>query len=250
MKQESPCFSCGERQSFNDIKLADITLNDNPINNTDGSLLNLTAKVDNVASAYNGKVYSLIYGSGGTSHSRIRIKTDGGVEDFNLNGSNSTDPVYDAATKTVSRDFHIVDATKGIDITLTQKVGTSSGTDSKAYELSYSVKNNSTSEATIDFLFNADTAYNNDDSQDNYYVNGNLLNKFTVFSNNGASKIGDVATNANVTSPIPDSLSLVDKGMSLPFTEYFSWAGSKPNVVCMGNYFDIGKWELATLCSR
>ena len=228
--------------SFDDIRIADISLSDNPINTNSGGLLALTARVDNVDSYANGRNLNLIYGNGSTSSSKLNIKTQNGDFQVDLSSLTTTATTYDAASQTVSRDFNIVEPSLVIDVTVTQKIGTSESQNAKAYELYYSVKNNSAAEVTVDFLFHADTAYNNNDSKDNYYVGGTLLDKYTVFGDS-SSTTGDVASNPNVVSTVPSSMSLVDKDNALPFTEYFEWTDSNPNVVCVGQYFEIKDWS-------
>ena len=229
--------------NFDDVKIADLTLSENPINSTSGARLALTARVDKVNSASNGKTFNLIFGDGGTSHSKLRIETSAGKYDFNLAELSSNPPTYDATTKTVSRDFHILDPSKGIDVTLTQAVGVQNMDNAKEYNLSYTVKNNSSSaDVKVSFLFNADTAYNNNDAKDNYFVNGALLEKYTVYGKT-TSKTGNVATNSNVNHTVPGSLSLVDKDNALPFTEFFEWNTINPDVVCVGPYSSIREWN-------
>lgn len=228
--------------SFDDIRIADISLSDNPINTDSGGLLALTARVDNVDSYANGRNFNLIFGDGSTSSSKLNIKTQNGDFEVDLSSLTTTATTYDAASQTVSRDFNIVEPSLGIDVTVTQKIGTSESQNAKAYELYYSVKNNTTTDVNVDFLFHADTAYNNNDYKDNYYVDGTLLDKYTVFADS-SSTIGDVATNANVVPTVPSSMSLVDKDNALPFTEYFEWAGSNPNVVCVGQFLQIKDWD-------
>ena len=231
--------------AFDDIKIADLTINNSPISGTTGSTLAFSAKVDNAASAANGQTFGLIFGDGGTSHSKIRVSTSKGTKEVDLNSVTTSTPQFDAVNKTWSRDYVIDDADTGAKVTIKQTIGTKETTDSKSYEISYTVKNDSAESAKVDFLFNADTAYNNNDSKDNYFVNGNYLSHHTVYKSASAT-LGDVDTNANVISGIPSSLTLVDKDDALPFTENFSWAGSNPDVVAVGPYSSIANFSYYT----
>lgn len=198
---------------FSDFKLADLVLGQTPISaSSRGNSLNLRAIVDSGTSASNGKTYNLIYGSGSTSHSSIRVQTgtmsSPEVIDFDqMQISN-----FQSGTNADGKAFWSRDLTYqngDVDIIVTQTIALDQNTNAiKDYAVSCEIKNNSSENAEVDFMFHADTAYNNNDRCEGYYVGSSRVDTTRVYSQPG-SKFTAGSTNSNVDSTgIPSSFSI------------------------------------------
>lgn len=238
---------------FTDFQLADLSLGTSPFSaNSSGSQLSLQAVVNNQNLASYGKSYNLIYGSGGTSYPSIRLNY------LDSNGQNQTNTYEFAGLPSSnfqsgldgngnaywSRDF-VIQNSDGVDMKVTQKIsiGADTSTD-KNYSLEYQIENLSTDKnVDVDFMFHVDTAYNNNDRCEGYYIDGNRVQNSCIYSKDG-SKFTDGSTNANVISGIPSSLSIVDVDEALAFSEKITFDNSsKPDSFSIGNYSSIHDWS-------
>ncbi len=92
------------------------------------------------------------------------------------------------------------------------------------YEISYEVQNKSSAQGSdkigIDFMHHFDTAYNNNDSVERYYVEGSRVEKTTMYE----------------YSSMPDSFSIWGPVSELPFTGSVMVGGNKPDYLYLGHY--------------
>lgn len=247
---------------FTDYTIADVSLGKTPFDSHSQAYeLNLQACVKNDAVE---QTYDLIYGSGGTSNSSFRLT-------YPKNGAAATDP---PVTETVQfnslqptgfvaggspgseswkRSFNYTTA-DGDEIVITQEVTAHNPRDraqEKYYNISYSFNNKSNKDITLDFMFNADTAYNNNDLCEGYFINdgsGKRLDKWSMFTDGGnwsSALIGqNGTTNANIKTSLPGSFSIIDVNQALAFSEKISFvSGSKPNALSIGPYSQVDQWS-------
>lgn len=230
---------------YSDFSLADIDLGRSPFSaSSDADTLRLQAIVNNSASAANGKDYHLIYGDGSTSSSSFRITyATGQTEIVQMSSLRATDCSYNSATNEWSRKFNYTQ--NGNDLTIIQKVGLdTTNANEKNYIISYEIKNNSNEDTKIEFLFHADTAYNNNDRCEGYFVDKTRVTNYCVYSESTGSPLTDNTNSAYVDkSGVPNSFSIVDVDQALAFSEKISFeGGTKPDSVSIGHYSRIDDW--------
>lgn len=248
---------------FTDFTIADVNLGQSPFGpNSGADHLNLQAVVNNPDSPANGNVYSLIYGAGGTSDSSFRLKyqKDDGTDANMIVDMDSLSPIPSEYTTGVDangnswwkRNFKYTND-DGIEIKITQQVTAMLPADpaqEKKYNIAYSFENMSAGkDIAVDFMFHCDTAYNNNDICEGYFVrdgsgNGNRLDKTCMFTDGGSwsSSLIGTATD-NITNHLPDSFSIIDVESALAFSEKISFVqGSEPNAVSLGYYSQIDDW--------
>ena len=239
---------------FDNIKLSDVNLGMNPFTaNTDPNHLALQAVVDKADSVFDGKSYNLIFGNGSTSSSSFKLNYE------DANGNNKTEVVnmsqlavadyeYDANSKTWSRTFNYTNA-DGINISITQTVQAdeTSVADEKNYKIAYTFTNNvPNSEASVEFMFHTDTAYNNNDQCEGYFINGQRVENNCVYTTQGSPMTdGQTSTHIYEQADVPNSFSVVDVDEALAFSEKISFSGtgdSRPKSVSIGHYNEIDEW--------
>lgn len=236
---------------FSDFRLPDLTLGQHPFNQDDSAnTLALQAIVDNPDLAANGKSYNMIYGNGNTSSSSIRVKYENGGTQVcdqvllsSLQSGNYT--VSDAAgTPVWSRDFNYKKDDAGIDIVIRQEITIDdSGADEKKYKVKYSLINNGATDVKTDFMFHVDTAYNNNDRCEGYFVNGQRVDNYCVYSRPDSVFTDGVNSSYIYDTGVPDSFSIVDTEKALAFSEKITLTGSKPDSVSIGHYNQIHNWD-------
>lgn len=230
---------------FDDFKLADVSLGKTPIKANEGAdMLHLQAIVDNDTLAMNGKTFNLIFGNGSTSDSSVRITDSSGnksvlgmkdlkISNFATNGSDEW-----------SRDFTYSTGT-GTELTITQTVKLDeSAADEKKYVISYDFAKSADIE-NVEFMFHVDTAYNNNDKCEGYFIDGNRVEKFCVYNQDaGGSDLTNGSTSAYVyNGSIPDSFSIVDVDSALAFSEKISFGSREPDSLSIGRYSQIKNWS-------
>ncbi|MBQ9141430.1 MAG: hypothetical protein IJX63_06500, partial [Lachnospiraceae bacterium] len=230
---------------YSDFSLADLDLGTKPFDaNSGADDLQLQAIVNNVDSGANGYKYNLIYGNGSTSSSSFRLTDSNGQKTVvRMDSLTATNFNYDDATKTWSRDFNYTK--NGYDLTITQKVNVEdTSSTEKNYVISYEVKNNdATNDVGFEFLYHADTAYNNNDRCEGYFVNGNRVNQFCVYSDANSSLTAGSTSSNVITTGVPSSFSIVDVDKALAFSEKISFeTGQEPDSLSMGHYSRIDEW--------
>lgn len=229
---------------FNDFKLADVSLGKTPIKeNENPDMLHLQAIVDKDTSALDGTTFNLIYGNGSTSDSSMRITDSAGnktvlnMKDFQMSAFNSN------GTDVWSRDLTYSNGA-GVDLTVTQKVKLDeSAADEKKYVISYDFAK-SADVANVEFMFHVDTAYNNNDLCEGYYINGNRVENFSIYNQdaNGSDLTGITTSSYVYNGSIPDSLSIVDVDSALAFSEKISFGSRQPDSLSIGQYSEIKEW--------
>ncbi|MBQ8592349.1 MAG: hypothetical protein IJ485_06365 [Lachnospiraceae bacterium] len=236
---------------FSDFKLADVELGRTPFSaNSGGDHLNLRAIVDNPDLAAHGKSYGLIFGNGSTSHSSMRITYEDAngtskQEVVNLRDIEATNYQYDDATKTWSRDFNYQNA-DGVDVTVTQKVSLEETSDTeKNYNIDYDFTNNGAEDIKFDFMFHVDTAYNNNDRCEGYYINGDRLEDYSLYVSDDVDNQPTVSSPNYIEAATPGekvtSFSVVDIDNALAFSEKITVDDC--DYVSMGHYNQIWNWN-------
>lgn len=238
-------------------ELENLSLGSTPFDADDhADHLCLQAVISGTDSLADGYAYSLIFGDGGTSKSSFIINHSTYDETAGSYTTTSSDLIYmrtltpydyqyDSSTQTWSRKFdYQVGTDSDSTITITQSVSTQNdkNTDTaKYYKISYDVDADglSTGDDTdhpdlysINFIFNADTAYNNDDLCESYYSNGDQIEENSIYATkNGfyssvgipadaSSSTDNVVSEANNDENSPlTSLSIINADSSLGFAE-------------------------------
>lgn len=209
---------------FTDFRMADLTLGQSPISQNSGAnSLALQAIVDSAASASNGKTYNLIYGNGGTSSSSIRVKTDSMTSPQVIGLNEMQISNYSKGTDANGKAYwsrNLTYQNGDVDIRIVQTIAINENTNAiKVYVINYKIENQSAENAEVDFMFHADTAYNNNDRCEAYFIGSNRVDKRCIYSDAG-SKFTAGSTNPNVhNSGVPDSISIVDVDNALAFSE-------------------------------
>ncbi|MGN1187387.1 MAG: flagellin, partial [Lachnospiraceae bacterium] len=226
------------------MQLADISLGKVPFRSgNDGNSLSLQA----IATNYSGVSWNLIFGNGSTSDSSFILTYDDGTgtdKSCEVKMGDITPTNYQTSgDDTWLRDFAYTNA-DGVDITITQKVVIENASDNeKNYKIEYALQNNNNKDLKIDFMFHADTAYNNNDRCEGYYINGSRVNRFSVYSESG-SPYTNGSTSSNVIANVPDSFSIVDVDNALSFAEKITIdSTNKPDSLSIGRYSSIDEWD-------
>ena len=233
---------------ISDLQLANTALNHEPFSpSANASHLNLSVSTKE---GYTPITWNMIFGQGNTSHSTVRYTyTDDlgqsvtasnelnnmAVSNYNYNGT-------DTYTRTLS---FTDDAGISFDIEQKIKVGVNDG-EKQYYTMSYEVKNNSTKDVKLDFMFNADTAYNNNDTCEGYYINGSKVNNFCLYTSPSNSEyIDQNPSYVKDIAAITDGFSVIDVDDALPFAEKILWdAAGAPDTLSIGNWrSNTGDWE-------
>lgn len=253
---------------FTDFTISDVSLGSNPFANvSNGDSLALQAIVNNPSSSAHNKQYNLIFGNGSTSHSSFRLtyKNDIGedvqvIQSMRELGNNlSVDDIPHGTTQDSQgrtqwwRSFEYSND-DDIRLTITQRITADIPEDpaqEKKYIISYDIDNNSSGnkDVALDFLFHADTAYNNRDELEGYFINGadgngKRLDKFCMYTDGGAWA-GTLTNNEtdNITNGLPGSFSIIDMDHALAFSEKVSFVpGYEPNAMTVGYYYNIHDW--------
>ena len=225
------------------LSLVDVNLGKYPLTGNPGTL-QLGAMVTNVDSPAYMQSYNLVYGNGSTSNSTIRIKyVDEGGNDasrvINLNSMQVSNylnnPLTGESSQTLSYDAD------GITFSIEQKVTLSNiGDDEKDYNFTYKLNNTSDKNLSVEFMFHVDTAYNNNDRCESYFINGNKIGATSVYTNNPAYI--DDSTSTNIYNGIPSSFSIVDTDNTLAFSEKVS-IDTMPTALSIGQYNQICNWD-------
>ena len=227
---------------FSDFKLADVSLGKTPITaGSGGDTLRLQALVDNPDSVFDGRTFNLIFGNGSTSNSSFRITDAAGnqttvkleeltAENFTTNG-----------TDTWSREFNYT-SDSGQSVTIKQNISVQeTSADEKDYVISYEFAKSGDVE-NLEFMFHVDTAYNDDDRCEGYFVGGNRVEKFCVYSQNGSDLTAGSTSPYVYNGNIPNSFSIIDTDNALSFSEKISFNGAKPDSLSIGVYSAIDDW--------
>lgn len=232
--------------AFSDFKLADVNLGQEPlVNGENADMLHLQAIVDNSASALNGKTFNLIYGNGSTSNSSLRITDTAGNQTIvRMDQLICTGFTSDSSTGACSKTFEYTGG-NGVSVSITQSIKLeNTSAEEKKYNISYEFSG--TDVANLEFMFHVDTAYNNNDRCEGYFVNGNRIENDCVY-NTGATNDSQLTANSSSSyikdGSSLDSLSIVDVDNALPFSEKISFGTDKPDSISIGVYSQIDDWS-------
>lgn len=253
---------------FEDFSIADVELGGSPFEeDSRGNILKLQAVVKNENSVAHGNTYDLIYGEGSGTYASFRLtyqNNDGSTCTRIVSLSslttkpNSYDDGVDSNGYSWWKRSFLYTNQDGVNIEITQKVtavNPADPTQEKKYNISYSFANaNSSKDVTLDFMFNADTAYDNNDTGENYYVNdgsgnGSRLDKWSIYTNgdswSGSDPIVQPGTaNEYIKPNLPNSFSIINADEALAFSERISFVpGSEPNAVSIGPHGDTASWQ-------
>ena len=201
------------------------------------------------SSDVSGVDWRLIYGDGSTSKSSVVVSKldDNGntigsyeVKLYSNLDIKVSDFRVDNDTKTWSRKFSY--DKNGIQFEIEQNVKIGNKTsDEQYYEISYQFKNTSTNKLSINFMYNCDTAYSENDLCEGYYINNQQVGNTVLYSNDSND-----ADNANeyIKYGIPSSFSIFNKDNALQFTEKINIdETNKPDSLVLGRWNAIDKWN-------
>lgn len=235
---------------FEDFVLADVDLGNTPFDeNSDPNHLNLKAIVNNETSVAHGKNYNLIFGSGSTSSSSVRITGRGNAHPIstkviNLNEFEVNSYNYDETTNTWSRELGYTDKdVPGTILIINQTVSLEESSDGKEknYVITYDIQGMGAID--VEFMFHADTAYNDIDSCEGYFTDGERVENSCIYSKEESPLINGTDS-SYVIEEIPDSFSIVNVDNALAFSEKISFeGGTTPDSVSIGRYNEIDNWN-------
>lgn len=192
-----------------------------------------------------GVDWNLIYGNGCTSSPVIKVYTEdtqGNISPavpVRLRDMTVSNYQYDNATKAFSRTLSYNGS--GVSFQINQKVKVNDKVGNEQYySLSYEIKNTSSKKMNYDFMYHCDTAYNNDDRCEGYYINGTRVNAATLYTTDSYYlNMG----NTNIINGVPDSFSVCDLDNALQFTEkVIVDTVDKPDGLSIGHYAKIDDW--------
>lgn len=225
---------------FTDFRLDEFQLSGTPFDgSSDANTLNLEVTVKDVPVAN----WDLIYGDGDTSHSTLRVSyTDDQGKQIKKDIRTSEMRIQDISVtndgKNCGRTF-LYDFGDGVSFSLKQTISvTENNGNEQFYKMDWVIKNTGTRDATAEFMFSADTAYNDNDACESYFVAGKKIDKFCLYTsdpdytNQGLPYVYDMSKISG------NSFTIIDEEHALPFTEKIEWSGANgPDVV------SIGRWD-------
>lgn len=239
----------GEISSKKVAVLKDVDLGVPPIRAGEGAnIMHLQAEVQSASN----ESYKMLYSNGDTSNPSIRFSStaSGAKEVVELSAMSATgNSDYSGTNNTWWREFQWTSADGSESVTLKQTIRLEKTSAAEQnYVISYEFTTSS-GVSDLEFLFDADTAYNNDDQCEGYYINGSRVNHFCAYSKSdadGGSAFTDSMTSSYVyKNGIPDSISIIDAEKPLSFTEKISFDGAdKPDSFVIGRYDgDLTEWS-------
>lgn len=238
----------GEISSKKVAVLKDVDLGVPPIRAGErANIMHLQAEVQSASN----ESYKMLYGNGSTSNPSIRFSStaSGAKEVVELSAMSATgNSDYSGTNNTWWREFQWTSADGSESVTLKQTIRLEKTSAAEQnYVISYEFTTSS-GVSDLEFLFDADTAYNNDDQCEGYYINGSRVNHFCAYSKSdaeGGSVFTDSMTSSYVyKNGIPGSISIIDAEKPLSFTEKISFDGAdKPDSFMIGEYDGDLKWS-------
>lgn len=233
-----------------DFRLPQITnanLTDGPVYEGSRNYLNLGVEL---TEDYSDARFDLIYGHGRTSHSSVKVEyeDDNGntvtvikdLDDLEIISESNNNSAY-------WRTYKLIDG-NGLDVNIVQRISIEPHTGtSQDYSFQYVYTNNSNMDIDISFMFNADSAYNNNDHVEGYYIGGQSVDNFCVYTRNADY----LAQNSPYIYGMDafqggKSFSIVDVDDALPFSVKLAWPNAAANeleTVSIGNWrYDTYDW--------
>ena len=234
---------------FRDFSLADVSLGVTPFDGNANNTPRLNAIVNNPNSAAHMKNYNLIFGNGSTSYASIRATNSQGESVISLSSFHSTG-INQLSDTSWENTLTYTDA-NGFDIQLIQKISTrDTSATQKDYTIEYEFQNMSSDNVTLDVMFHADTAYNNNDRCEGYFIGQNRIDQTTVYAKDTSTTVPMAQNNSNanvIYNNMPGNFSIVDVDSALPFSEKITLNGAEmPDVVSVGIYSSIYDWNYYT----
>ena len=228
--------------------VADMNLGTSPFDSSSNAgRLNLSAVVNNNTPSAAGTEMPLIFGSGTTSNSYVRLisptgeKKDYDMSTFTVDQSSFQ---YDAATNTWSRSM----SKDGIKI-IQQIQGVNESDNKKYYKMSYTICNEGTNPAfeagsKAIFMFNADTAYGGDsrgDYEESYFTSAGKLDNNKVYSTAGSALTPQTDYDGYGVdySGIPSDLSIINTSRALSFSEKIELGTGNVINMAIGHYYEM-----------
>jgi len=233
---------------FTDFRLDAPELTGSPFDvSSNADRLNLSVAVKDAAVAN----WDLIYGDGTTSHSTLRVTftDDEGrsvTEHCNINEMQISSVSITNGGKNCKREL-LYSIGDDVSFTLEQSITvTSNDGNEQFYVIDWAIKNTGEREATAEFMFNADTAYNNNDLCESYYIGGKRVNQFCVYTSDPEYKSQGLSNVYDLSKISGNSFTIIDEEHALPFSEKIEWSGAnKPSVVSISEWSseNWGEWE-------
>ncbi len=227
--------------TFDQVKL-DAELVDGVFTDTSSpNYFGITAKGDNGQAQKN---WDLLFGNSYMADMEINYQSTSATigrttAHIELSNQNVINFNYDAGAKSWSRTYSVMTG-DGLNLEVTQKAVLGSKTnENQYYTISYEVKNNSNSQVTFDFLHHEDTAFNNDDHHDSYYMGGDAMSRTTMYT---TSSVYDGIMDSNIHKQALSDFSVANLIDNLTgFTENIvvDAGGLSADTVVMGQFYDI-----------
>lgn len=234
---------------FSEISLANTTLGQDPITaNSSHSYLHLFASS---SEAYGGQSWDLLFSSHTSSQLRVSYTNASGstiTETTALASLPCSNFQFDSATNTYSRMITYASPGGGtLGLIQTIQVGAHEAT-SQYYNISYEMQNNLGMDASIDLLFDADTAYGGTHAGDyveSYYIGGQRVDNYTMYTAPGNTIFTDTSLGyVEDISTLSDGFSIVNTQAALQFSENIRWGSNDtPDAVYIGFYGTGRDWN-------
>lgn len=226
-------------------------LDDGPFSaHSNGGQLRLSATSTGAATPI---TWPLIFGDGSTSNPKIQGSytpsgsTSTSAFQFELKTITATNYTAQQSgdDKIWSREFSCPE-TNGLKLSVKQTVTLHKKEINKQYyTIDYEVKNDSNFEVTYNLIHHEDTAYDDNDSCESYFLSGgNKVEQSSMYTTTYTS-----LNNANVHGSMPTSLSIVNEDAALCFTESLlldAGVGTKADTLIIGDYWSIGELDKYT----
>lgn len=221
----------GGEIEFDDFALVNTNLGLHPYPNSSADMLALQAIVNNPDSGVYGSTYQLIYNNGTTSDSSMKVtytQTDGRTVsetiDFDVLQLVGQSGDIASPSNPLCRTFN-PPSNSDVPVQIIQKIHVTEHANEKFYNIEYEFKNTGTGTLEAKFMFHADTAYNERDYEERYFINGQMVTETAVYTN-GQGLVADEFSKGTT----PDSLSIINTQRSLAFSEKIEFVGTKPDM--------------------
>jgi len=234
---------------FSDISLSNTSLGQNPFSANDShNRLHLSASS---SEDYGSQTWALLFGSHTVSSLRVNYQDASGAtatESVSLSTLPCSNFTYDSTTNTYSRTITYASPNGGT-LGLVQRIQVGSHeAASQYYTISYEMQNQLGTNASVDLLFDADTAYggtNVGDHQEGYYIGGQRVDNYTMYTSPGSSFFNDTSRGyVEDISNLNNGFSIVNTKQALQFSENIRWAaGDAPDAAYIGYYNTGRNWN-------
>ena len=223
---------------FEDISLLDTVLSTNPFqNNASADNLALQAIVVNPDSSVVGSRFNMIYGNGSTSDASLRLEYNGQTVDVDFDALTyeGTSGAIDDPANPLCRTYTYSNA-DGVEIQIDQKIHVTENDNEKFYNITYDFTNLGDVDVDAKFMFHVDTAYNNNDRCEGYYVDGTKIAQTGTY-------VGQDALPGVSANPTPPSFSIINEDQALAFSEKVEFDPANLPDLSIGNYSQVREWS-------